>query len=132
MDTNLCGKCLAQIQEIASDRIFIKQDKTKEGIIEIRPGVNDISLGERRYAQVRIYIGDSDNYIKGMALYSNDIPEGYDIVLYTRIKENGKFVGCGTRKRPKGQPVFEIIETEAQMVAWADWTGSIAKGKIEL
>ena len=50
----------------------------KDGVIEIRPGVEDLTLGQSRYAQVRIAVDDK-YYLKGMALYSNDIPKGYDI-----------------------------------------------------
>lgn len=54
----------------------------KDGVIELRPGVDDISLGRASYAQVRIRVGE-DKYMKGMAVYSDKIPEGYDIVYNT-------------------------------------------------
>lgn len=54
----------------------------KDGVIELRPGVQDLSLGKAMYAQVRIRVGD-DKYMKGMAMYSDKIPEGYDIVYNT-------------------------------------------------
>lgn len=54
----------------------------KDGTIELRRGVDDISLGQARYAQVRIAV-DGTHYLKGMALYSDDIPKGYDIVFNT-------------------------------------------------
>ena len=47
----------------------------KDGIIEIRRGVPDLSLGESHYAQVRILV-DGKKYIKGMAIYSDDLPDG--------------------------------------------------------
>lgn len=57
----------------------------KDGVIEIRPGVKDLDLGNSHYAQVRILV-DGTHYLKGMAMYSNDIPDGYDIVFNTNKK----------------------------------------------
>ena len=54
----------------------------KDGIVEIRRGVEDLSLGEKRYAQVRILV-DNDRYIKGMAVYSDNLPDGVDVVFNT-------------------------------------------------
>lgn len=58
----------------------------KDGVIEIRPGVPDLSLGQAHYAQVRIRVGD-DKYMKGMAVYSDKVPKGYDIVYNTNKTE---------------------------------------------
>ena len=55
----------------------------KDGIIELRPGVADIALGSSNYAQVRIAVDDK-YYMKGMALYSNDLPDGVDIRFNTK------------------------------------------------
>lgn len=55
----------------------------KEGVIEIRKGVKDLDLGDTNYAQVRIQVGH-DHFMKGMAVYSDDIPDGYDVVYNTR------------------------------------------------
>ncbi len=54
----------------------------KDGTIEIRPGVKDLDLGESTYAQVRILV-DGNKYLKGMAFYSDDIPDGVDVVFNT-------------------------------------------------
>ena len=54
----------------------------KDGIVEIRRGVPDLSLGESHYAQVRILV-DKNKYIKGMAVYSDDMPAGVDVVFNT-------------------------------------------------
>ena len=54
----------------------------KDGIIELRRGVDDLSLGESRYAQVRILV-DGTHYLKGMAVYSDDMPDGIDVVFNT-------------------------------------------------
>ena len=76
---------------IDSDRVYIKYGdqggEQKDGVIEIRPGVADLNLGNSHYAQVRIMV-DGTHYLKGMAIYSDDIPEGKDIVFNTN-KESG-------------------------------------------
>lgn len=59
-----------------------------DGVIHIRPGVPDISLGSARYAQVRIAVDDS-HYLKGMAMYKDDLPAGVDLVFNTNKKNTG-------------------------------------------
>lgn len=54
----------------------------KDGTVEIRRGVDDLSLGDSHYAQVRILV-DGDKYIKGMAFYSDDMPDGVDVIFNT-------------------------------------------------
>ena len=54
----------------------------KDGVIEIRRGVADLDLGDSHYAQVRILV-DGTHYLKGMAMYSDDMPNGADIVFNT-------------------------------------------------
>ena len=54
----------------------------KDGVIELRRGVDDISLGAANYAQVRINVGDT-HFLKGMAVYSDDMPDGVDIIFNT-------------------------------------------------
>lgn len=58
----------------------------KDGVIEIRRGVKDLDLGSSHYAQVRILV-DGTHYLKGMAMYSDDMPEGVDIVFNTNKKK---------------------------------------------
>ncbi len=75
---------------ISSSRVFINFTSDdgssggveKDGIIEIRPGVPDLSLGKASYAQVRIAV-DKDKYMKGVAVYSDKVPEGYDVIYNT-------------------------------------------------
>jgi predicted transcriptional regulator len=50
-----------------------------DGVIFVRPGVDDVSLGGANYAQVRILV-DGTHYLKGMAVYKNDLPPGVDLV----------------------------------------------------
>lgn len=53
-----------------------------DGTIQLRRGCKDLDLGNSRYAQVRILV-DDDKYLKGMAVYSDNIPKGYDVVFNT-------------------------------------------------
>lgn len=58
----------------------------KDGIIELRRGVDDLSLGESRYSQVRILVNGT-HYMKGMAVYSDDMPDGVDVIFNTNKKQ---------------------------------------------
>lgn len=58
----------------------------KDGVIELRRGVDDLSLGDSHYAQVRILVDDS-KYLKGMAIYSDDLPPGVDVRFNTNKKQ---------------------------------------------
>ncbi len=57
----------------------------KDGLIEIRRGVPDLSLGESRYSQVRILV-DGNKYLKGMAVYSDNMPDGVDVLFSSNKK----------------------------------------------
>lgn len=57
----------------------------KDGVIELRRGVEDLSLGNSRYSQVRILV-DGDRYLKGMAVYSDNMPDGVDVIFNTNKK----------------------------------------------
>ena len=69
-----------------SNRLMIRYKEDggieKDGIVEIRRNVPDLSLGKSHYAQVRILV-DNSHYIKGMAVYSDDMPDGVDVVFNT-------------------------------------------------
>lgn len=54
----------------------------KDGVIEIRRGVKDLDLGDSKYAQVRILV-DGTHYLKGMAVYADDLPDGVDVRFNT-------------------------------------------------
>ena len=73
-----------------SKRLAIRYDEDggtmKDGIIELRRGVDDLSLGNSRYAQVRILV-DGTHYLKGMAVYSDNMPDGVDVVFNTNKKK---------------------------------------------
>lgn len=67
----------------------------KDGVVEIRRGVDDLSLGTSHYAQVRILV-DGTHYIKGMAVYSDDLPKGVDVLFNTNKK--------------KGTPIKDVLK----------------------
>ena len=56
-----------------------------DGVLQIRRGVEDLDLGSSHYAQVRILV-DNSHYLKGMAIYSDDLPDGVDIMFNTNKK----------------------------------------------
>lgn len=68
------------------DRVTVKYSEdggsAKDGVIYVRDGVPDITLGKSRYAQVRIQVGDG-HYLKGMAMYNDDLPKGTDLLFHT-------------------------------------------------
>lgn len=57
-----------------------------DGVIYVRPGVDDISIGNARYAQVRINV-DGTHYLKGMAVYKDDLPDGVDLMFNTNKRK---------------------------------------------
>ncbi len=59
-----------------------------DGMIYVRPGVKDVELGANNYAQVRVAVGN-DHYLKGMATYKKDMPEGVDVQFYTAKESSG-------------------------------------------
>ena len=85
---------LRKPDSVSSDRIMVrytdengKGGAERDGLIELRRGVDDISLGGAQYAQVRIAVDDT-HYLKGMARYSDDMPPGVDIIFNTNKKDN--------------------------------------------
>lgn len=80
------------LKSISSKRLAVnyKEDGGSEadGLIYLRPGAKDLSLGSARYAQVRIPV-DGTHYIKGMAVYKSDLPEGIDVVFNTNKSRSG-------------------------------------------
>lgn len=77
---------LRPIESVSSSRIQIAYAEdggaAKDGVIELRRGVKDLDLGEAHYAQVRIGV-DGTHYLKGMAMYADDLPAGVDIRFNT-------------------------------------------------
>lgn len=73
-------------ESLDSKRLMVRYKEDggidKDGIVELRRGVPDLSLGESKYSQVRILV-DGTHYIKGMAVYSDDMPDGVDVIFNT-------------------------------------------------
>jgi DNA-binding CsgD family transcriptional regulator len=77
---------------ISSKRVGIiyKEDggDKSDGVIFVRPGVKDLDMGHSRYAQVRIAV-DGTHYLKGMAVYKDDMPPGVDLMFNTNKSDTG-------------------------------------------
>lgn len=77
---------------IKSSRVGIKYaeegGKDADGVMYVRRGVKDVSLGKAPYAQVRVMV-DGSHYIKGMAIYKDDLPDGVDILFNTNKSNTG-------------------------------------------
>lgn len=84
--------------KIDPKRVMIRYDEDggslKDGTIELRPGVEDLSLGNAHYAQVRIGVdfGEKGSYAKGMAIQGDpkDFPDGVDVIVNSnKSREKG-------------------------------------------
>lgn len=134
--------------KIDPDRVEVKYGSEggsqKDGVIELRRGVDDISLGKSRYAQVRIAVGDG-HYLKGMAMYTDDLPDGVDIRFNTnKEKKNSKLdamkpisddpdspFGAVVRQRievgPDGkQKVTSALNIVNEEGNWKDWSNNLS------
>ena len=119
--------------------------KHKDGLVEIRRGVEDLSLGNSHYAQVRILV-DDNKYIKGMAVYSDDLPDGVDVIFNTNktkdvpkqevlknitkdpdnpfgslIKANGQ----SYYDDKKGERQLSLINKRAEEGDWNEWADKL-------
>ena len=114
----------------------------KDGVVEIRRGVADLSLGESHYAQVRILV-DGNRYIKGMAVYSDDLPDGVDVLFNTnkkrgtpvedvlkKIKDDpdnpfGSLIKAGGQSYyidENGERQLSLINKRAEEGDWGEWS----------
>ena len=80
------------------DRVMIRYPEDggggKDGVIELRRGVEDLDLGGSHYSQARILV-DNDHYLKGMAVYGkdSDFPPGVDIIFNTSKSSDTPKIG---------------------------------------
>jgi hypothetical protein len=76
---------------VSSKRVQVKYAEDggakADGVIYVRPGVKDLSMGSANYAQVRIMI-DKTHYLKGMAIRRDDLPDGIDLVYNTNKRKD--------------------------------------------
>lgn len=81
-----------------------------DGVIFVRPGVKDVSLGKSTYAQVRIAVGGT-HYLKGMAIYNDkDMPDGTDLVFNTNKSSTGNKLDA--MKKMKTDPATGQVDKE--------------------
>ena len=136
-DGGLNFKHIEDPKNLSWDKVAIRYgDKggvDKDGIIEIRRGAEGFDMGDSNYAQVRIAV-DGTHYLKGMAVYSDNMPKGKDVIFNTNkqsgtpkekvLKElkDDKFNPFGaTITRQKGY--LNIVNEEK---AWSDWSAGLA------
>lgn len=94
------GKTFRTVQfpeSLDSKRIMVRYNEeggaAKDGVIELRPGVKDLSLGGASYSQVRIAV-DGTHYIKGMAMYAyEDMPKGIDVIINSNKSKGTPLIG---------------------------------------
>jgi hypothetical protein len=117
-----------------------------DGMIYVRPGVNDVSIGDSNYAQVRVAVGP-DHYLKGMALYKSDLPEGVDVEFHTSksrtdnkldvMKKNADEPGyLAIGEHPLMKSIDHQIITDGKVSSvmnivneegnWGDWSRSLS------
>lgn len=100
---------LEPVQSVSSKRVMVKYDEDggteRDGLIELRRGVPDLDLGKAHYAQVRIGV-DGTHYLKGMAVYADDLPDGIDIRFNTNKHRGTPMIG------PKDNTVLKPMKTK--------------------
>ena len=114
-------------ESMDSNRLMIRYKEDggieKDGLIELRRGVNDLSLGESKYSQVRILV-DGTHYIKGMAVYGDDkdFPKGVDVIFNTnKTKDKSKMEVLKEIKDDPENPFgSNIKETDRGGQYWYD------------
>jgi DNA-binding CsgD family transcriptional regulator/biotin operon repressor len=128
---------------ISSKRVAVsyKEDggDKADGTIYVRPGVKDISLGGKSYAQVRIAV-DGTHYLKGMAVYKDDLPKGVDLQFNTNKSDTGNKLDAMKKMatKPDGtidmdnpftsvirrqQGVMNVVNEEGH---WQDWSHTLS------
>ncbi|UQS94760.1 hypothetical protein SEA_ZEINA_91 [Arthrobacter phage Zeina] len=94
--------------------------KDMDGVIQLRRGVDDLSLGGSKYAQVRVMV-DGSHYLKGMAMYTDDLPKGVDVRFNTNKSDKGdKLAAMKPLKTTKDENGKEVID-------WDNPFGAIVK-----
>lgn len=78
-----------------------------DGVIQLRRGVQDISLGSSAYAQVRINV-DGTHYLKGMAMYADKLPKGVDMIFNTNKPKGTPALG------PKDHSVLKPLKDDPE------------------
>lgn len=109
IDSDGVKHTLRPIENVSSKRIAIAYNEDggvdKDGVIELRRGVKDLDLGRAKYAQVRIGV-DGTHYLKGMAVYADDIPDGVDIRFNTNKHKGTPLIAT----EPGGKEVLKPMK----------------------
>lgn len=107
-------------ESLDSKRLAIRYKEdggiNKDGVVELRRNVPDLSLGESRYSQVRIMV-DGKKYIKGMAVYKDDsnFPPGVDVIFNTnKSKSVPKLEVLKDIKKDPDNPFGSLIKDADQ------------------
>lgn len=101
----------------------------KDGTIEIRRGLDDLSLGESHYAQVRILVDDS-KYLKGMAFYSDNMPDGVDVIFNTNKTADQAGKVLKDIKSDPANPFGALIKEDGGQYHYTDADGERKLGLI--
>jgi DNA-binding CsgD family transcriptional regulator len=106
---------------ISSSRVGVRYKEQggadADGVIFVRPGVDDVSLGKARYAQVRIAV-DGTHYLKGMAMYKDDLPEGVDLLFNTNKSDTGnKLDSMKALKDDPDNPFGAVVRQRIERMA---------------
>ena len=139
-------------ESISSKRVMVQYSEQggtdKDGVIEIRRGLKDLNLGKSNYAQVRIAV-DGTHYLKGMAVYADDLPAGKDIRFNTNKSKSVPMISDGDsvlkRMKPdpdnpfgavisrqieyldsKGNKKLSPINIVNEEGSWGDWTKTLS------
>ena len=101
----------------------------KDGTIEIRRGLEDLSLGNSHYAQVRILV-DDNKYLKGMAFYSDDMPDGVDVIFNTnKTRDQEGKVLKGIKDDPHN-PFGALLKEDGGQYHYTDENGERKLGLV--
>lgn len=111
---------------INSDRIAIKYGpdggRDADGVIYVRRGVPDLQIGSKNYGQVRIAV-DGTHYLKGMAVYRDDMPPGVDLVFNTNKRDTGnkhdvmKELNLKDPENPFGSVYTQVRDSKGNVVS---------------
>lgn len=130
---------------VSSKRVAVRYAEdggaAADGVIYVRPGVSDVSLGGKHYAQVRIAV-DGTHYLKGMAIYKDDLPDGVDLMFNTNKHDTGNKLDAmkamkddpdnpfGSVVRQKTDPVTKKVTSAMNIVyeegQWDTWSRSLS------
>jgi len=105
----------------------------KDGLIELRRGAEGLDLGNSNYAQVRISV-DGTHYLKGVAVYSDDLPKGVDIRFNTNKSDTGnKLDAMKKLKDDPNNPFGSTINDQRgylnivnEQGAWQEWSKTLS------